>query len=239
MQCKSLVPECNAKVRPNCSRFRKMGAIFNKKISHFCTFLPIYFGYSKETWQEHFLGWGSHCLGIWHQMFVTFCGFGMGTLPSSRATIRCGTCLVIVNDKSLVASLILCFSCIIKYNNYTIVIGFPDYHWPESSGRHFVDIGIFCTFPKTEEHKTFFAHDISWYTVFMIGPTWNGKAMCLTWLKLPAMLDLPLKSTVMHFWSPMIYRLQIDLELEIVGNLNLKIHFFALFSRSSDQAQQK
>ena len=34
----------------SCSRFHGMAAIFHGKKSHFCTFLPVYFGYSNETW---------------------------------------------------------------------------------------------------------------------------------------------------------------------------------------------
>ena len=50
-----VVPECSAKFWPNCSSFHKMVANLNKA-SHFCTFLQISFGYSKETWQGHCLG---------------------------------------------------------------------------------------------------------------------------------------------------------------------------------------
>ena len=48
-----VVPECSVKFWPKCSSFCKMAAILRPKKSHFCTFLPVYFGYSNETWQGH------------------------------------------------------------------------------------------------------------------------------------------------------------------------------------------
>ena len=87
-------------------------ALFPKSFLVIPTKLDRNIAWSKrQLIREYYLKWPwfgemAAILKVEKLQFCTFSGFGMGTLPPSRATIRCGTYPgVIFNDKSLMALL--------------------------------------------------------------------------------------------------------------------------------------